>query len=184
MFEWIDDHILPEVIAALFYFAVMKDEILIRLLEQKDNVAMAAVIRTVLSEFKANKPGTVYYDPTTDDLFGLFQKNKAAYFIVELNGEVLGGAGVYPTDNLPAGCCELVKLYLLNKARGKGLGRALIEKCFDKARELGYQSMYLESMPELNTAVGLYERCGFKYLDGPLGNSGHFGCDIWMIKNL
>lgn len=172
------------VIAALFYFAAMKDEIIIRPFERKDNAAMAFVIRTVLSEFKANKPGTVYYDPTTDDLFSLFQKDKAAYFIVELNGEVLGGAGVYPTDNLPVGCCELVKLYLLDKARGKGLGRLLIENCFEKAKAFGYQSMYLESMPELNTAVGLYERCGFKYLDGPLGSSGHFGCDIWMIKNL
>jgi putative acetyltransferase len=44
--------------------------------------------------------------------------------------------------------------------------------------------MYLESMPELSTAVGLYEQLGFYYLKGPVGNSGHFGCGIWMMKEL
>ncbi|WP_153798676.1 GNAT family N-acetyltransferase [Foetidibacter luteolus] len=162
----------------------MQTGISIRPLEQKDNPAIALVIRTVLAEFKANKPGTVYYDPTTDDLFALFKKDLSAYFIAELDGEVVGGAGVYPTDKLPAGCCELVKLYLLDKARGKGLGRLLAEKCFEAAVNFGYSSMYLESMPELGTAVGMYERLGFTYLTGPMGSSGHFGCDIWMVKAL
>jgi putative acetyltransferase len=86
---------------------------LIRPIEKKDNAALANIIRSVLTEFKANKPGTVYYDPTTDDLFTLFQTDASAYFVVEMNGEVKGGGGVFPTPNLPEGCCELVKLYLL-----------------------------------------------------------------------
>lgn len=157
----------------------------IRNLEEKDNETIAAIIRSVLAEFKANKPGTVYYDPATDELFHLFLvSSRSAYFVVELKGEIVGGSGVYPTPNLPEGCCELVKLYLLPAARGKGIAKILIQQCFEQAVKFGYQTMYLETMPELSIAVGLYEKLGFKYLDGPLGDSGHFGCDIWMLKQL
>jgi putative acetyltransferase len=156
----------------------------IRQIEQRDNEALAKIIRAVLLEHNANKPGTVYYDPTTDDLFSLFETPRSQYWVVEMNGEVKGGGGVYPTPNLPEGCCELVKLYLLSDTRGKGVGKQLIERCFQSADELGYTSMYLETMPELHNAVGLYERLGFTYLKGPLGESGHFGCDLWMIKQL
>ena len=162
----------------------MKEHVIIREIKPEDNKAIAAIIREVLAEFKANKPGTVYYDPTTDDLYHLFQIQKAKYFIIEMNDEIVGGAGVYPTEGLPEGCCELVKLYLISSVRGKGLGKALIEKCFETARGFRYTQMYLETMPELNNAVGLYERTGFTYLKGPIGNSGHFGCGIWMLKEL
>lgn len=156
----------------------------IRPIRPEDNTSIAAIIRSVLTEFKANKPGTVYYDPTTDDLFKLFSIPNGEYYVIESEGKLLGGAGIYPTPNLPNGCCEIVKLYLLPEGRGKGLGRKLIENCFDIARQHGYQQVYLETMPELKMAVGLYESCGFEYLTKPLGSSGHFGCDLWMLKNL
>jgi putative acetyltransferase len=44
--------------------------------------------------------------------------------------------------------------------------------------------MYLETMPELTRAIPMYEQEGFRYLDGPMGNSGHFGCAIQMIREL
>lgn len=156
----------------------------IRKISEEDNKKIALIIRSTLAEFKANKPGTVYYDPTTDDLFTLFQTPNSAYFVATVNDEIVGGSGVYPTKNLPDGCCELVKIYLSAAARGRGIGKALLQHCFSTAKELGYTTMYLETMPELSTAVGLYEQLGFHYLKGPLGNSGHFGCDIWMLKDL
>lgn len=162
----------------------MDEKIVIRTITRKDNEAVAKLIRTVLTEFKANKQGTVYYDPTTDNLYDLFQKERAQYWVAEYEGEIAGGSGVYPTEGLPVDCCELVKLYVSSQMRGKGLGKALIQKCFESAKQFGYKKMYLETMPELSTAVGLYEKLGFTYLKKPLGNSGHFGCDIWMLKEL
>ena len=94
------------------------------------------------------------------------------------------GTLIQPTVGLPDGCTEIVKLYIMPHVRGRGLGRALIENCFDVAGQLGYKQVYLETLPELKMAVGLYENCGFRYLDNPLGNSGHFGCDLWMLKDL
>ena len=156
----------------------------VRQLRKEDNPNIAAIIRAVLAEFKANKPGTVYYDPTTDDLCTLFSDPNSAYWILELDSKIMGGAGIYPTSGLPPGCGELVKLYLLPEARGKGYGKQLIEKCFESAMTFGFKQVYLETMPELKMAMGLYEKCGFNYLQGPLGNSGHFGCDLWMLKTL
>ncbi|MEN9299553.1 MAG: hypothetical protein RLZZ429_1866 [Bacteroidota bacterium] len=159
--------------------------IIIRHIEPKDNAAMANVIRRSLEEFGANRPGTVYYDDSTDHLYELFQSEPLSeYFIAEKDGLLLGGAGIYPTDALPEGTCELVKMYLTPSARGLGLGRTMIAKCLEAAKNKGFTAVYLETMPELKKAVSVYEKFGFSYLDGPMGNSGHNGCDIWMIKHI
>jgi putative acetyltransferase len=157
----------------------------IRPIAQADNKAMATIIRTALTEFGANKPGTVFYDDTTDHLFELFQSAPlSAYYVAEKNGELIGGAGIFPTEGLPANTCELVKMYLHKSARGMGLGRFMIDQCILTAKEKGFTQIYLETMPELKKAVSVYEKFGFHYLNGPMGNSGHNGCDIWMLRNI
>ena len=159
--------------------------ITIRTIQPEDNAVLAKIVRDTLAEFGANKPGTVYYDPTTDHLFEVFNStHDSIYFIAEKDGSMLGGAGIYPTEALPEATCELVKMYLKPEARGIGLGRTLIEKCLASAKELGYTQVYLESMPELKKALSVYEKFGFEYLKGPMGNSGHTGCDLWMLKKL
>ena len=160
------------------------NEIHIRLIDKNDNEALAVIIRSALKEFGANKPGTVYFDDTTDKLFELFQQPKAAYHIVTINNEVVGGGGIFYTEGLDADTCELVKLYLSPAGRGLGLGKILMNKCLQTAIEFGFKKVYLETMPELTSAVPMYENFGFTYLTGPMGNSGHGGCDIWMIKQL
>jgi putative acetyltransferase len=158
--------------------------IIFRPIEQKDNKEIAEVIRNVFREFKIHTPGTVFFDPTTDDLYSLFRKDGSEYWIAEEDGVIIGGCGVFPTEGLPEGCAELVKFYLASSQRGKGTGRLLMEKTFETAREFGYRMLYLESLPELSRAISLYEKAGFKFVTGPMGKSGHFGCKIWMIKDL
>ncbi len=162
----------------------MNSNIQIRPIEQKDNKDIAKVIRGALEEFGANKPGTVYFDPTTDALFELFNTPGSYYYIATINNKVVGGAGIFPTENLPKGTCELVKLYLHKDARGTGLGKQLLNTAMQWAKENGYTQVYLESMPELSKAVTIYENVGFQRINQPLGNSGHCGCDIWMVKTL
>ena len=164
--------------------SIMSTPITIRQIEPKDNKALALVIRTALAEFGANKPGTVYFDPTTDHLYELFQVPGAVYFIAEKADTLLGGGGIFPTQGLPNKTCELVKLYLDANARGTGLGKQLLLKAMDWAKQNGYEQVYLESMPELSKAVSIYENVGFVRIHQPLGNSGHDGCDIWMTKKL
>ena len=163
----------------------MNPTIQIRPIEQKDNIDLAKVIRGALEEFGANKPGTVYFDPTTDALFELFNNTPGSFYFIALKDhQLVGGAGIFPTENLPEGTCELVKLYLHKDARGTGLGKQLLNTAMQWAKENGYTQVYLESMPELSKAVTIYENVGFKRIHQPLGNSGHCGCDIWMVKNL
>lgn len=157
-------------------------DVVVRPIEPGDNAILADIIRRTLAEFGANHPGTVYYDPTTDALYELFRTPRSAYFVVEHEGKIAGGGGIYPTDGLPADTCELVKMYLLPEARGKGMGRAMIERCITEARIQGFGRIYLETMPELNQALHVYEKLGFRYLTGPMGNSGHFGCQLWMLR--
>jgi putative acetyltransferase len=159
-------------------------KVLVRDLQPSDNAAIAKVIRATLKEFGADRPGTVYFDPTTDDLYQLFLKKGSYYRIVVMNDAVVGGGGIYPSDGLPEGTCELVKMYLLPEARGIGLGKKMIADCLEQAARLGYRQVYLETMPELKDALKTYEKFGFTYLDGPLGNTGHFGCALWMLKRL
>jgi putative acetyltransferase len=156
----------------------------IRKIQPGDNAALASIIRDSLTEFGANKPGTVYYDDTTDHLYELFQQPGSIYYVAEQDGELLGGAGIYPSEGLPIGTCELVKMYLRKDVRGKGLGKQLIETVLTFAKVFGYTNVYIETMPELRKAVSVYEKFGFTYLDGPLGNTGHFGCDVWMLKHI
>src|ERR1700744_4551091 len=114
-------------------------QVSIRPIQEEDNPVIARIIREVLTEFNANKPGTVYYDPTTDDLYNLFSAPGSAYWILEADGKIMGGSGIYPTEGLPDSYCELVKLYLLKEARGKGYGKQLIDQCATAARNAGFQ---------------------------------------------
>jgi putative acetyltransferase len=75
-------------------------------------------------------------------------------------------------------------MYLTPSARGTGLGKKLIATCLDEAKKIGFTKVYLETMPELKKAVSVYEKFGFIYLDAPMGNTGHNGCDIWMLKEM
>lgn len=156
----------------------------IRNIEAADDPIIAKIIRDTLAEFGANYPGTVYFDPTTDHLYDLFKAKRSVYNIAELDDEIVGGAGIFPTEGLPGDTCELVKMYLIPKGRGIGLGKQLIERCIRQAKEFGFKRVYLETMNELKQALKVYEKLGFTYLDGPMGNSGHFGCSLWMIKEL
>jgi len=160
------------------------NDFLIRTIEPGDNPRLAKIVRDTLAEFGANHPGTVYFDPTTDNLFELFQKRGSIYYVAILDGEIVGGGGIYPSDGLPPDTCELVKMYLLPAGRGIGLGKMLIQKSIETASSLGYSRIYLESMPELKKALEVYQRFGFEYLPGPMGNTGHTGCELWMLKTI
>lgn len=162
----------------------MVADIDIREIQPGDNAILASIIRSSLEEFGANKPGTVYFDDSTDHLYELFQTPGSRYFIATQNGIILGGGGIFPSNGLPHQTCELVKMYLKPEARGLKIGASLIQKCMDTAKEMGYTQMYIETMPELQKAIRVYEQFGFEYLKQALGNTGHCGCNVWMIKSL
>ena len=163
----------------------MPEELIIRKIQPKDNPFIAKIIRTALEEYDQAKPGTVYTDPSTDELYETFSGNpKSTYFIAELNEKAIGGCGIYPTKNLPEGYAELVKIYLNSEFRGKGIGKQLMNKSIAYAKEQGCTHLYLESFPSLKEAIYLYEKIGFEKVAEPMGDSGHFACTVWMVLPL
>jgi putative acetyltransferase len=157
---------------------------IIRTIERTDNAAIADVIRLVLIELGVPKVGTAYEDESLDAMFENYEKDKAAYFIVEEDGLVVGGAGISKLDNHKGNICELQKMYFSPIARGRGIGSEMIDRCLSKAREYGYEQCYIETMSFMEAAQKLYKTYGFKYLEGPIGDTGHYSCGVHMILDL
>ena len=157
---------------------------IIREIEPRDNAQMKKIVQSVIVEMGAPKVGTAYEDKALEDLYTVYQKDKAIYFIVEYNGVVLGGGGIAALDNFEGNTSELQKMYFLPEARGKGLGAKMIEKCMKKAKEFGFEQCYLETLPYMTAAQKLYKKNGFSQIDGPMGNTCHYSCDVWMIRKL
>lgn len=157
---------------------------IIRKLKPADDKILGHVIRRTLEEFKVDKPGTIYFEESTNHLSDLFTVDNCAYFVLEEDGEIAGGGGFYPTEGLPSNTVELVKMYLGNGYRGKGYGQKLFDTCLAEARKAGNTRMYIETMHELTFAISMYKKNGFYQLDKPLGNTGHTGCDVWMTREI
>lgn len=156
----------------------------IRPIEKRDNAQIARIIRSVLEDFGVPKIGTAYADKALNAMYETYQRDKAAYFVVEHDGNILGGAGIAPLDNYDGPVCELQKMYYLPQARGRGIGTRMMKKCLDMASAFGFEKCYLETMPYMIAAQKLYERSGFEYIDGPMGDTGHYACKTHMIKSL
>lgn len=156
----------------------------IREIEPKDNALIATVIRAVLIEMGVPKVGTAYEDAALDIMYETYAATACAYFVVEEDGEIIGGAGIAALENYDGTVCELQKMYFSRKARGRGLGSKMMETCLAFAKNAGYKKCYLETMPYMDDARKLYGKSGFKPLDKPLGDTGHYNCTRWMIKDL
>lgn len=156
----------------------------IREIKPSDNAGIASVIRSILIEFGVPKVGTAYEDTALDFMHETYNILNASYLVVEKNGKLYGGAGIMQLQDSKHPICELQKMYLHADARGKGIGRLLMKTCLSRAIEYGFKQCYLETLPYMKDAQKLYKKTGFKPLDKPLGNTGHFSCNMWMLKDL
>jgi putative acetyltransferase len=158
--------------------------LLIREIGPADNANMAKLIRSVLEELEVPKVGTAYEDKALDDLTAEYDQEKAGYFVLIHEGKLMGGAGIGPLPKADNRVCELQKMYFSPAARGKGWGDLMIKKCLEAARDWGYSQVYIETMPFMKAAQKLYVRHGFEYIDGPLGDTGHYSCPVYLLKTM
>ena len=159
-------------------------EFSIRPITANDDAAMAAVIRTVMPEFGAVGDGFAINDPEVDWLSRAYAEPRCAYFVIERDGRVLGGAGVAPLTGGDPDVCELRKMYFLPQARGAGAGAAMMTRCLDAARQIGFKRCYLETLSGMDAAMRLYERSGFRRIAGSMGATGHGGCNAFYLLDL
>ena len=160
-------------------------QLTMRPLTARDNPAIARVIRAVSAEYglTADKGYTVA-DPNLDTLYEVYNQPGHAYWVVEHEGDVVGGGGIAPLQCSEPDICELQKMYFLPQARGQGLAKKLALQAMAFAREQGFRRCYLETTASLTQAIALYERLGFEHIDEPLGCTGHVDCEVRMLKSL
>ena len=162
----------------------MPPPFLIRPIETRDDAAVAAIIRSVMPEFGADGPGFAIHDAEVEAMHASYSQARSAYFVVEIDGAVVGGAGVAPLSGGDADVCELRKMYFLPVLRGLGAGKSLMQRCLDSARGFGFRRCYLETLTGMDAAQTLYARFGFQRLCSPMGGTGHHGCDRFFILDL
>ena len=145
---------------------------------------VADIIRLVMAEFEAIGCGYSSNDSEVDDMHSAYADGDSAFFVVVLNGVVLGCGGFGPLTGAEQETCELRKMYFKSELRGLGVGTKLLKLCLEAATNAGFQHCYLETMDNMEQARHLYGKHGFKYLDEPMGNTGHTSCGTWMAKKL
>ncbi|HUQ09096.1 MAG TPA: GNAT family N-acetyltransferase [Steroidobacteraceae bacterium] len=156
----------------------------IRPVELADVPALLTIIADARREYGIAEKGVELLDPSDRAIYSAYQRQRALYFVALLDGQLVGGAGVAPMHGADPLTCELQRMYLRADVRGRGIGEALLERCLAAAKQFLYVRCYLETVAQMQAAIGFYTRHGFRDLQGPLGETAHPHNDRWMIRAL
>lgn len=158
--------------------------LVIRPIQARDDAAIARIIRRSLETHGLDRPGTAYFDPELDHLSAYYSAApRRAYFIAELDGEVVGGAGTSPMAGA-TDTAKLQKLYVAPAAQRHGIATALTRMVEDFARQAGFGTLYLETHHNLAAAIALYRALGYAESSEPLPESPHTTMDAFFKKEL
>lgn len=104
-------------------------------------------------------------------------------YLAYCGGELAGCIGLRKLDGQN---CEMKRLYVRPKFRGRQIGRRLVEKIISDAEKIGYAHILLDTLPFLKSAVRLYQRYGFYeisgYNDSPVETSIFMRLDLDIYK--
>ena len=130
----------------------------IRSATNRDSERIKNLVFGVLAEYGlAPDPGTT--DADLDDIESHYINSGGLFEVMEdEHGELIGTIGLFPLD---AQTCELRKMYLVPHARGRGIGKQILQRVIEQARDFGFTSITLETAGVLKEAIGLYTRFGF-----------------------
>lgn len=119
------------------------------------------------------------YDEEINHLEMKYGEPEGRLYLIYSNGELAGCIGLRKIDDQN---CEMKRLYIRPKHRGKKLGKMLIEKIISDARKIGYSYMLLDTLPFLSSAIGMYKSFGFyeieSYNDSPMETSIYMKLDL------
>ena len=100
-------------------------------------------------------------------------------YLVYCDEELAGCIGLRKIDNKK---CEMKRVYVRPKFRGRKIGNLLVEKIIDDAKKIGYSHMLLDTLPFLKSAIHMYKKYGFyeidSYNDSPMDTSIYMKLDL------
>jgi ribosomal protein S18 acetylase RimI-like enzyme len=130
---------------------------------QAESAAQIAQIRELFQEYEQSLGFSLCFQNFDKELAGLpgdYAPPGGRLLLAEYEGQFAGCIALHKLEPL---ICEMKRLYLRPKFRGKGLGRALAEHIIAEARQMGYSRMRLDTVePVMKDAVAMYRRFGFK----------------------
>ena len=154
-----------------------------RKIEEKDNEAIAAIVRSSLKKAGLDIPGTAYFDEKLDALSEVYREDDRKYFVLtDTNDNVIGGIGFSPFLYMKE-TAELQKLYLKENFHGNGVSYAMIEFIEEEMKKAGFKYSYLETHTNLPAAIHIYEKSGYKQIERPK-EVGHSTMNRFFIKEL
>ncbi|MEZ4951988.1 MAG: GNAT family N-acetyltransferase [Saprospiraceae bacterium] len=159
-------------------------EYIFRPIQFSDIQQVANLIRVVMTEFGCVGEGYSINDPEIDDMFHAYDREGAAFFVIENNGRILGCGGIAPLEGGDGKTCELRKMYYYPELRGKGWGKKMLTYCLETAKKKGYTKCYLETVERMEQANLLYQKMGFEKSCERFGETGHGSCESFYIKEL
>jgi len=83
-------------------------------------------------------------------------------WLAKASDEIVGTVGIMPEGH---GIFELIKMCVAESWRGRGISKLLLETCLQKVKELGGEKLILFSNHQLQTALKLYTKYGFKNVE-------------------
>ena len=129
------------------------------------------------------REGTAWFDPYLGRFSEVYDREDNAYWVaVDGEDKVVCGVGIGPLNGA-AGVCEVQKMYAYPEYRGTGLAQKMLTIALEFAKE-HYDKCYLESFANMERAHAFYRRNGFETIDSFVGDTGHHGCEVKMIKDL
>ncbi len=125
--------------------------------------AQVAQARELFLEYAKSLGFSLCFQNFDQELAGLpgdYAPPSGRLLLAELQGEL---AGCVALHRFEPDTCEMKRLYLRPKFRGKGLGRRLAETIIAEARKIGYRRMRLDTVgPVMEDAVAMYRKLGFR----------------------
>jgi len=122
------------------------------------------MIRLLIVEYAASLPVDVTHegvDREARELPGDYGPPRGTLLLALEGDRPVGCAALRP---LGPDACELKRVYVRAEARGRGIGRTLVETLIEDARRIGYRRMRLDTIPALKPALGLYRSLGFRFI--------------------
>lgn len=114
-----------------------------------------------------------------DDPRGKVLDSGGVIYLAKLGNEIVGSAGLMKEEE---GVFELVKMAVTEQWQGRGISKLLLDKCLEAARQLKLKKITLYSNSQLQRAIKMYEKYGFRHV--PLVNSPLATADVRMELTL